>query len=99
MTTVVSNQVASQIKHQQEMKDKTYKKNPGTRFRTNQLRLQSLLKPPTLLSQGLEAMSPKKTTRQEIDEPLKIDPTRIAEKPPAKSEPLNKRNRTLFKDK
>ena len=40
-------------------------KNPGTRFRTNQLRLQSLIKTPTLPSQGLEAMSPKKTTRQE----------------------------------
>ena len=50
MTTVVSNQVASQIKHQQEMKEKTHKKNPGTRFRTNQLRLQSLIKTPTLPS-------------------------------------------------
>ena len=65
MTNAVSNLIASRINHQQEMKEKTHKKTPGTRFRTNQLRLQSLIKTPTLPSQGLEAMSPKKTTRQE----------------------------------
>ena len=40
-------------------------KNPEIRFQTNQLLLQSLIKTPTPPSQGLEAMSPKKTTQQE----------------------------------
>jgi hypothetical protein len=76
MTTVVSNQVASQINHQQEKQREDPQKPPGN----------PLPNKPTTPAKSDKYPDHTKP-RPGGNEPEKTDPTRIDEPPPAKPEP------------